>query len=132
VTGQEAAEVEVRNALERREARLRRKKRIRKTIVGTQERPRMVVFRSHRHMECQVIDDGAGHTLVSATTTSKAFADEAKGLPKREVAKKLGALVAARCKEKGIETVVFDRNGYLYHGRVAALADAAREAGLKF
>ncbi|MBM4395315.1 MAG: 50S ribosomal protein L18 [Deltaproteobacteria bacterium] len=115
------------------EARLARKKRIRKVVSGTAERPRLVVFRTARHIEAQVIDDVAGNTLAAATSTAKAVA-ESIGDAKRksDVAKKVGALIAERCKAKGIETVVFDRNGFLYHGRVAALADAAREAGLKF
>lgn len=80
----------------------------------------------------QVINDDAGHTLVAASSLSPEIRDSLKGLKKMEVAKKVGALIAERCKAKGIETVVFDRNGFLYHGRVAALADAAREAGLQF
>jgi len=125
--------VELRNAQKRMEARLARKKRIRKVVSGTAERPRLVVFRTARHIEAQVIDDVAGNTLAAATSTAKAVA-ESIGDAKRksDVAKKVGALIAERCKAKGIETVVFDRNGFLYHGRVAALADAAREAGLKF
>lgn len=125
--------MELRNAQKRMEARLARKKRIRKVVSGTAERPRLVVFRTARHIEAQVIDDVAGNTLAAATSTAKAVA-ESIGDAKRksDVAKKVGALIAERCKAKGIETVVFDRNGFLYHGRVAALADAAREAGLKF
>jgi len=126
--------VELKNAQRRMEARLARKKRIRKVVNGTAERPRLVVFRSARHIEVQVIDDVAGHTLVAATSAAKTFAgtltEDAKS--KKDIAKKVGALIATRCKDKGIETVVFDRNGFLYHGRVAALADAAREGGLKF
>lgn len=125
--------MDLRNAEKRKAARLARKKRIRKVVSGTAERPRLVVFRTARHIEVQVIDDVAGHTLASATSTAKAFrAGLAEGDKKKDVARKIGAAIAARCKEKGIETVVFDRNGFLYHGRVAALADAAREAGLKF
>ena len=122
--------MEVRNAVERIRSRVARKKRIRKIVVGTASRPRLVVFRSYRHISVQVIDDGIGHTLASATSLCKDLRDQE--LKKTDMAKKVGALIAERCKEKGIETVVFDRNGYLYHGRVSALADAAREAGLKF
>lgn len=124
--------MELRKAKERALARLARKKRIRKKISGTAERPRLVVFRSSRHIEAQVVDDVAGHTLVSATSRAKALAGEFAGLKKTEIAKRIGLLIAQRCKEKGIETVVFDRNGFLYHGRVAALADGAREGGLRF
>lgn len=124
--------MEIRNAQIRRQARLNRKARIRKKIVGTPERPRLVVFRSTRHISCQVIDDQAGRTLCAASSEGKAFAEAASELTKTEAAKKVGALIAERCKAAGIEAVVFDRNGFLYHGRVAALADAAREAGLKF
>lgn len=124
--------MEIRNAQIRRQARLNRKARIRKRIFGTPERPRLVIFRSTRHISCQVIDDQAGRTLCAATSEGKAFAELAGDVAKTEAAKKVGALIAERCKAAGIETVVFDRNGFLYHGRVAALADAAREAGLKF
>jgi large subunit ribosomal protein L18 len=124
--------VEVRVAKRRRLARLSRKIRIRKKIRGTEARPRLVIFRSARHIDVQVINDDAGHTLVAASSLSPEIRDSLKGLKKMEVAKKVGALIAERCKAKGIETVVFDRNGFLYHGRVAALADAAREAGLQF
>jgi large subunit ribosomal protein L18 len=125
--------VELRNAQKRMEARLARKKRIRKVVSGTAARPRLVVFRTARHIEVQVIDDVAGNTLAAATSTAKAVAESIGDAKKKsDVAKKVGALIAERCKAKGIETVVFDRNGFLYHGRVAALADAAREAGLKF
>ena len=124
--------MEVRVAKRRRLARLSRKIRIRKKIRGTEARPRLVILRSAPHIDVQVIKDDAGHTLVAASTLSPEIRDSLKGLKKMEVAKKVGALIAERCKAKGIETVVFDRNGFLYHGRVAALADAAREAGLQF
>jgi large subunit ribosomal protein L18 len=124
--------VEVRTARLRREAREARKIRIRRKVSGTPERPRLVVFRSARHMDVQVIDDTQGHTLAAASTLSPELRGNLDGLKKMDVAKKVGALIAERCKAKGIESVVFDRNGFLYHGRVAALADAAREAGLKF
>lgn len=124
--------MEVRTAKLRMAARLARKVRIRKKISGTADRPRLVVFRSGRHIDVQVIDDLEGHTLAAASTLSKEIREEIQPLAKKEQAKKVGLLIADRCKAKGIETVVFDRNGFLYHGRVAALADGAREGGLKF
>ncbi|QPK83551.1 50S ribosomal protein L18 [Corynebacterium qintianiae] len=114
----------------RREARARRHYRIRKTLRGTPETPRLVVHRSSRHMHVQVIDDLAGHTLVAASTM-EADIRNAEG-DKKDKAAKVGALIAERAKAAGIDAVVFDRAGYKYHGRVAALADAAREGGLKF
>lgn len=110
-------------------SRLRRKKHIRKLISGTTERPRLSVFRSARHIYAQLIDDVTRKTLASANSLEKEF--EGNGGNKGG-AKKVGELIAARAAEKGISNVVFDRNGYLYHGRVKALADSAREAGLKF
>ena len=114
----------------RRIARLRRHARLRKNVRGTAEAPRLVVHRSSRHITAQVIDDTVGRTLVAASTLD-AEIRSAEGDKKTKSAK-VGALVAARAKEAGIEKVVFDRAGYQYHGRVAALADAAREGGLKF
>ena len=114
----------------RREARARRQFRVRKPLRGTPEAPRLVVHRSSRHMHVQVIDDLAGHTLAAASSM-EADVRALEG-DKKAKASKVGALVAARAKEAGIEAVVFDRAGYKYHGRVAALADAAREGGLKF
>ncbi|MDO4928794.1 MAG: 50S ribosomal protein L18 [Corynebacterium sp.] len=114
----------------RRVARARRHERIRKTLRGTPERPRLVVHRSSRHMHAQVIDDVAGHTLAAASSV-EADVRALEG-DKKTKAAKVGELVAQRAKEAGIEEVVFDRAGYKYHGRVAALADAAREGGLKF
>lgn len=114
----------------RREARARRHFRIRKTLRGTPECPRLVVHRSSRHMHVQVIDDLAGHTLVSASTMEPDV--RAMEGDKKAKGAKVGELIAARAKEAGIEEVVFDRAGYKYHGRIAALADAAREGGLKF
>ena len=114
----------------RREARARRHFRIRKTLRGTPEAPRLVVHRSSRHMHVQVIDDTVGHTLCAASTLEA----EVRGVEgdKKARGAKVGELIAQRAKEAGIEAVVFDRAGYQYHGRVAALADAAREGGLKF
>jgi len=113
------------------ERRLRVKKRIRKKIFGTAERPRMSVFRSNKQISVQVIDDTNGVTLASASSKIKEIAEQAK-VTKTEQARLVGKLAAKNAMDKGITTVVFDRNGYLYHGRVKALADAAREGGLKF
>ena len=115
--------------------RERRKLRIRKTVVGTAERPRLSVFRSARHIYAQVIDDSTGHTLAHASTMSKdlqAAPAEGPKPKKSDMAKRVGALVAKMCLSKKIDHVVFDRNGYQYHGRVSALANGARAAGLKF
>ena len=114
----------------RRVARQARHARLRKNLRGTAETPRLVVHRSARHMHVQIIDDMAGHTLAAASTT-EADVRALEGDKKARGAK-VGELIAARAKEAGIETVKFDRGGYKYHGRVAALADAAREGGLKF
>ena len=112
--------------------RERRKLRIRKKVEGTPERPRLSVFRSSKHIYAQVIDDVSGKTLAHASTLSKDLKGSLDEDNKVEAAKKVGALIAKICKSKKIEKVVFDRNGYLYHGRVSALAQAAREAGLDF
>jgi len=104
-------------------------KRIRRKLAGTEARPRLAVFRSLKHIYAQVIDDGAGRTSAMASSNEKGAEKNGGNLAG---AKAIGKLVAERAKEKGIEAVVFDRGGYLYHGRVQALADAAREAGLKF
>ncbi|HPE15731.1 MAG TPA: 50S ribosomal protein L18 [Oscillospiraceae bacterium] len=109
--------------------RLQRHKRVRAKVSGTPERPRLNVFRSEANIYAQIIDDTTGHTLATASSQEKEF--EGKGSNK-EAAKKVGLLVAQRAKEKGIETVVFDRGGYLYHGRVKELAEGAREGGLAF
>jgi large subunit ribosomal protein L18 len=114
------------------EGRERRKKRIRAVVEGTQERPRLSVFRSLKHIYAQVIDDGTSKTLLTVSSLSKEIRDQLKGLKKSDRAKKVGTLVAQKCLEKKIDKVVFDRNGNLYHGRVKALATGAREAGLKF
>src|SRR5579875_2574484 len=113
----------------RSEIRHRIHKRIRSKLTGTPERPRLAVFRSVNHIYAQVIDDAQGHTLAAAASTEKDLRGKGGNL---EGAKLIGQTVAARAKEKGITKVVFDRGGYLYHGRVKALADAAREAGLEF
>jgi large subunit ribosomal protein L18 len=110
----------------------RRKARVRKKVEGTTSRPRLNVFRSNKHIYAQVIDDSAGRTVASASTRSKDVATAAAGLKKSEASKLVGELVAKKAIEQGVATVVFDRSGYIYHGRIKALADAAREAGLKF
>jgi large subunit ribosomal protein L18 len=110
--------------------RERRKRGIRKRTFGTPERPRLTVFRSSRHIYAQIIDDLKGHTLVSASTAEKAGKAEHGG--NVAAATQIGKAVAERAKEKGITAVSFDRNGFRYHGRVKAIADAAREGGLKF
>lgn len=113
--------------------RERRKLRIRKKVSGTPARPRLSVFRSARHIYAQVIDDSTGQTLVHASTVSKDLRGaEASAGNKTAAAKKVGALVAQMCLSKQISQVVFDRNGFRYHGRISALAQAARDAGLKF
>jgi large subunit ribosomal protein L18 len=112
--------------------RKRRQERVRDRVRGTETRPRLCVFRSAKHIYAQVISDETGKTLVSASTMSAELKDGGTKGKKVEVAKKVGELVAKRCLERSISQVVFDRNGFLYHGRIRALADAAREAGLKF
>ena len=109
--------------------RLKRHKRVRGKISGTPERPRLAVYRSNAHISAQIIDDVNGVTLVSANTYEKSF--EGSGSNK-EAARKVGAILAERALEKGISAVVFDRGGYIYHGRVSELAEGAREGGLKF
>ena len=106
--------------------------RIRKIVSGTQAQPRMTVYRSNKQIYVQFIDDLAGTTLATASSLDKEVAEAAAGKNKSEVAALVGKLAAQRAVEKGISTVAFDRNGYLYHGRVKVLADAAREGGLKF
>lgn len=122
----------MKNAIQRRQGRLRRKKSIRKRISGTADRPRLSVFRSARHIYAQVIDDDSGVTLASASTLEADVRGKLGELDKSGAAKVVGELVAQRCLAKEITQVVFDRNGFIYHGRVKSLADAAREAGLKF
>ncbi|MEB2321725.1 MAG: 50S ribosomal protein L18 [Sorangiineae bacterium] len=112
--------------------REKRKFRIRNKISGVVERPRLSVFRSARHIYAQVVDDVSGRTLAAASTLSRDLRGGLGEDNKTDAAKKVGALIAKVCLEKHIDKVVFDRNGYLYHGRVKALADAAREAGLSF
>ncbi len=120
------------NARQVREARIRRHRRVRKTVSGTGERPRLNVFRSLEHIYAQIIDDSVGHTLVAASSLDKELRAECEDLAKAEAAKVVGRVLAERALANGVNKVVFDRGGYGYHGRVKALADAAREAGLDF
>jgi large subunit ribosomal protein L18 len=113
-------------------ARAKRKQRIRKKISGSEARPRLSVFRSTRHIYAQITDDGQGRTLVAASTLSGELKDKLSGLKKADAAKEVGKLLAAKAREKGIAQVVFDRNGFLYHGRVKAVAESCRENGLEF
>ncbi len=110
----------------------KRKARVRKKVEGSSERLRLNVYRSNKHIYAQLVDDVACKTLVSASTKSKGIVEKAGKLKKVEVSKKVGELIGKLAIEKGVERVVFDRSGYLYHGRVKALAEGAREAGLKF
>ena len=116
----------------RQQARLKRKKRIRKKISGNPERPRLSVFRSSKHIYAQLIDDDSGATLLAVSTLHPDVRQQEKVKGKIEDAKRVGKMIADQAKAKGITEVVFDRNGFLYHGRVRALATAAREAGLEF
>jgi large subunit ribosomal protein L18 len=115
----------------RRDRRLRRHLRVRRKIAGTAERPRLVVFRSLRNIEGQLVDDVKGVTLVGLSTVSAALREQAEG-NKTDLSRQAGKLLAERAKEQGITRVVFDRGGYIYHGRVKAFAEGAREGGLEF
>lgn len=117
--------------LSKTQARTRRKARIRKKISGTPDRPRLVVFRSNKHIYAQLVDDLSGSTILSCSSLALEKDGKESGLTKA-VAAEIGKEVASTAKEKNIESVVFDRNGYIYHGRIKALADGAREGGLKF
>ncbi|NOU92895.1 50S ribosomal protein L18 [Paenibacillus sp. LMG 31456] len=117
---------------DKNKARLKRHLRVRKKIQGTAERPRLNIFRSSKHMYAQLIDDVSGVTIASASTQDKDLKDGIGNGGNIEAARKVGSLIAERAKTTGVVKVVFDRGGYLYHGRVQALADAAREAGLEF
>ncbi|MFD0716719.1 50S ribosomal protein L18 [Paenibacillus sp. GCM10027626] len=116
---------------DKNKARLKRHLRVRKKISGTTQRPRLSVFRSAKHIYAQLIDDVQGVTIAAASTLDKEVGEIGNG-GNVEAARKIGELIANRAKEKGVEQIVFDRGGYLYHGRIKALADAAREAGLQF
>lgn len=116
----------------RSEVRVKKHNRIRNRFAGTAERPRLAVFRSNNHMYAQIIDDSVGNTLVAASTAEKTAKTELEKTNNVDAAAYVGTLIAKRAMEKGIEEVVFDRGGFIYHGKVQALADAARAAGLKF
>ena len=116
----------------RSEMRVRRHRRVRKNLAGTPDRPRLNVFRSLNQIYVQVIDDSVGHTLTSVSTLDGEVKTKIKGMNKTEQAKLVGSLAAERAIEQGIKTVVFDRGGFRYHGRVKAVAEGAREAGLEF
>lgn len=116
---------------DKNKARKKRHLRVRKHVIGTPERPRLNVFRSSKHVYAQLIDDTNGITIASASTLDSDLKDLANG-GNIEAARKVGEMIAKRAREKGVELVVFDRGGYLYHGRIQALADAAREGGLQF
>ena len=116
----------------RQEVRVKKHKRLRNRFSGTAERPRLAVFRSNNHMYAQIIDDTVGNTLVSASTLEKSVKAELEKTNNVDAAAYLGTVIAKRAIEKGIKTVVFDRGGYIYQGKVAALAEEAREAGLEF
>lgn len=119
-------------SIKSQQARRRRHQRSRQRVVGTSERPRLNVFRSHKHIYAQVIDDSVGHTLAAASTVDVQLKGDLDGKSKTEQAALVGKLVAERALDNGVKIVVFDRGGYKYHGRVKVLADAAREAGLDF
>jgi len=112
--------------------RERRQERVREKVVGTDERPRLCVYRSLKHIYVQVISDQSGRTLVAASTLSKGLRDKLQKTKGVGAAREVGRLIAEKCKEKAISQVIFDRNGFLYHGRVKALAEGARERGLVF
>jgi large subunit ribosomal protein L18 len=117
------------SAKQKREARLRRHRRVRKKVQGTSDRPRLAVFRSNKHISAQVIDDRSGRTLASASTVESELRPAGGNVA---AAEKVGQLLAERAKSAGIDSVVFDRGGFMFHGRVAALAEAARKGGLEF
>ena len=116
----------------RTQSRIKRKKRIRKRVIGTSERPRLCVFRSARHIYAQVIDDTRGHTLSAASTVEKTLKKRSEKGGKIAAANQIGKMIAERAIKQGIKKVVFDRNGFLYHGRLKAVSDGAREGGLEF
>jgi large subunit ribosomal protein L18 len=117
---------------DRRSARVKRHRRVRKHVSGTAERPRLAMYRSLHHISVQLVDDTAGRTLAAASTTDADLRASLQGGPTLSAATAVGKAIAARARDQGIESVIFDRGGYLYHGRVRALAEAAREGGLRF
>ncbi len=120
------------NKESRSEVRIKKHMRVRNRLAGTADRPRLAVFRSNNHMYAQIIDDSVGNTLVAASTVEKAVKDALEQTDNVDAAAYVGKVIAERALEKGIKTVVFDRGGFIYQGKVQALADAAREAGLEF
>ena len=116
----------------KRTGRLKRKKRIRMKLQGTAARPRLCTFRSSKHIYAQLIDDDKGHTMVAASSLEKSESERKEIGDKTAIARQIGKIVAERAIEKGIKNVVFDRNGFLYHGRIKAVSEGAREGGLKF
>ena len=116
----------------RQKVRVKKHRRMRNRLSGTSQRPRLAVFRSNNHMYAQIIDDTVGNTLVAASTLEKEIKAELEKTNNIDAAAYLGTVIAKRAVEKGIKTVVFDRGGFIYHGKIAALSDAAREAGLEF
>jgi large subunit ribosomal protein L18 len=114
------------------QSRLNRKERIRKKLSGTPQRPRLSIYKSLKHLHAQVVDDDAGRTLVAASTLSKELKGKLEEGDKKSAAKQVGLLIAEKCKAAKIDKVVFDRNGFPFHGRIAAVADGAREGGLQF
>ncbi|MFO7840580.1 MAG: 50S ribosomal protein L18 [Fidelibacterota bacterium] len=116
----------------KREARIKKKARIRKKIFGTAERPRLVVYRSNKHLSAQIVNDTNHEVLCSASSFGKDLRKSLEGKPKTELGIGVGKSIAEKAKTKGVKAVVFDRNGFIYHGRIKAFADACREAGLEF
>ena len=117
---------------EKQLSRLRRQVRVRRQVRGSDERPRLCIFRSNKHIYAQVVSDQTGRTLAAASTLTSTLKGQLAKTGNREAAKQVGALIARICQERGIRSVVFDRNGFRYHGRLQALADGAREGGLQF
>lgn len=120
------------NKVDRKEVHERKHRRVRKSVSGTPRHPRLCVYKSNKHLYAQIINDEEQRSILTVSTVSKEIKGQAKSTDSMQAAKLLGSLVAQKAKEKGIEAVVFDRGGYPYHGKVKAIADAAREAGLKF
>jgi large subunit ribosomal protein L18 len=118
--------------VDRKEARVKRHMRIRRRMTGSSDRPRLCIYRSNKHIYAQIVDDSQAHTLVSASSLDSELTDKLKKTWNIDSAEAVGELVAKRAIKKGIQSVVFDRGGYIYHGRVAAVADAARKSGLEF
>ena len=116
----------------RTQARLKRKKRIRKKLVGTGSQPRLCVFRSAKHIYAQIVDDSLGQTLTAASSLEKTVRENSESKNKLNAANTVGKIIGQRALEKGVKKIVFDRNGFLYHGRIKAVSEGAREAGLKF